>query len=433
MKTSLYGREYELSWLNNHLTRAPGSQYLPHLTIIYGPTGIGKTALLESFIQQTLTQQKNLTLIFNPPVIAGTSGVEFYAESLFRNIQICPETWTSTGQELGDQFSRGLATMRRKESPTAEAYSANGKPAALNTAEMAVVGDPLGHRLSDLCVEMLLSTLDQVSSKLNGGDNIATIFCFDQFADYSPSVKKWIGSTLMPALAQSNRLPAPRIILTAREPWDSGGQSDYWETPLGRMNEHELPPINRSNCIKWLVDQGVQPDAIDELMERTKGVPKQVVALLSDPDALKRLEEEIIKADVGASVSIRQLCWLHAAAILQYVNQESLSAVLGERNSSLALDWLKGPNSPDGIRYADTVNTAGIPDIFLHADLRSKIIAECSKRYPDRHQDFNNKNSLHTELLKKVPSSLHRDNLRRLVPIEPFDLQMIDKIYGSHE
>lgn len=431
MKTSLYGREHELGWLHNRVFRVPERQNLPSLALIYGQPGIGKTTLLDAFVQASLMRQKAPTVFFQPETAAGIFGVEMFAESMFRSVSACPASWAMAVARLGDQFSQRLGALRRGEAPAAAAYSSQGTITPGNINEMAVAGDPRGFQLSELCVETLSAMVEQMASETGGSfQALSIVLCFDQFADYAPSVKKWIGSVFVQAMMRSERLPVPRVLLTGREPMESAGQTDYWEVPLGRVDEYELRAISRSACIKWLVDAKIEPDLIDEMMERTKGVPGRIAELVEDRKTILAMETEVAREEQSSAVSVRQRRWLHAAAVLEYVDRESLAVLLGEKEAALALEWLRQKTGTEGITL---VERAGPAQIFLGAALKRKVLAECASRYPDRHKDFQTKITVQKRLLEKVPSSLHREYLKRLIPIEPFDLDMIDKIYGEHE
>lgn len=431
MKTSLYGRELELGWLHRRIFRATERQGLPDINLIYGRPGIGKTVLLDAFVASSLQRQRSPTIFFRPDVSAGVAGVEIFAESMLRSAVACPEPWGVVAHTLGGQFSHNIQMQRRSKMPAAAAYSSKGTVSAIQASESLLIGDPRGQRLSELWLESLTVFVERESLKSGHlPRDLCLVICLDQFSDYAPSVKRWIGAVLMQAFLRSRKLAVPRILLTGRESYDSDGQRDYWEVPLGRIEEMELKAINRSSCIKWLTDEKIKPDVIDELMERTKGVPRNICELIADKKTVQAMEAEIERAEKSPSPSVQQRRWLHAAAILEYVDKEGLAVVLGGRDAEQAFEWLKQRVSDEGILLVDK---SGPPQVFLTSGLRRKILAECEIRYTERHQDFQAKISIQKRLLEKVPSSIHRDFLRRLVSIEPFDLEMIDKIYGGHE
>ncbi|MCH8473728.1 MAG: ATP-binding protein [Opitutales bacterium] len=431
MKTSLYGREHELGWLHNRVLRLPGGRNLPALTSLYGPPGIGKTALLGSFVANSLERQMSPTVFFQPDATAGMFGVELFAESMFRSALATPSAWNMAAARLGEQLAQRLAALRRGDAPVAAAYSPQGTIAVSNAGEMAVVGDPRGHQLGELCLEILHSMVERLVQETGSPSrSLSFIFCFDEFADYSPSVKRWLGTVLIQALLRAKELPVPRILLTGRESMESAGQTDYWEVPLSRIDESELLPISRSACIRWLTDQKIDPDLIDEVMEQTKGVPGRIRELIEDGTMLSAMEEKMAKEESGFAISVRQRRWLHAAAVLEYVDKEGLSILLGEREAQAAFQWLREQAESEGITVVDR---SELPQIFLSAALKRKILAESSNRYPDRHKDFQTKIAVQQHLQEKVPSLKHREYLKHLIAIEPFDLAMIEKIYGDGE
>jgi hypothetical protein len=87
----------------------------------------------------------------------------------------------------------------------------------------------------------------------------------------------------------------------------------------------------------------------------------------------------------------------------------------------------------DATEGVDAVAIAGAQRVFIAPELSSQLLEEGIRRYPDRHEEFTTKIALQKRLLKKIPLSAHRDYLRRLVAIEPFDFELINKIYGGYE
>ena len=431
MNTLLYGREFELGLLHNRVIRMPERQNLPSLTWVYGARGMGKSALIDAFVAEAVRRQNYPTILFRPELSAGVFGVEMFAESMFRSAVACPSSFSRDLVECTNQFLLRLNTLRRVEHSSSAAYSAAGVLRPTKVTEVAVAGDPGGAQLADLFVELLETIAEQIAQKTgNPSASLCVILCLDQFSDYAPSVKRWIGAVLMHSLMQSSRLTVPRALLAGSEPLESSGQIDYWEVPLGRIHEIELKPIGRSSCIKWLVDEGIQPDVIDELMERTKGVPLEVAKLISDKKSIQAMEDEVQELEAAGKSSVRQLRWLHAAALLPQVDREGLSFLLGEKDALVAFDWFQTQASAEGIRM---VESSGSPQVLIAPALREELRQEGIRRYPDRHKDFETKIAVQKRVLEKIPLAAHRDYLRQLIPIEPFDFEIIDKIYGGHE
>jgi hypothetical protein len=429
METSFYGREYELGLLHNRVIRMAGRQNLPSLTWMYGARGMGKSALIDSFVAQTLRRQSSPTILLKPEVSAGMFGVEMFAESMLRSAVLCPSSFTPAVIDAAHQFSLRINALRRVEQSSNAGYSPEGTVRSERGGETAVAGDPGAEQLTELFVESLVTIAEQIAQKSSRpNETLCVILCLDQFPDYSPSVKRWIGALLIQQLMQKPELSVPRALLTGDEPMELSGQIDYWEVPLWRIHEIELKPIGRSSCIKWLVDAGIQPDVIDELMEQTKGVPAEISKLLADRKSIQAMEEEVQELEGGGISSVRQRRWLHAAALLQQFDRESLAVILGEKDARIAYDWLQTQTA--GIRLLET---AGSARLLVTPVLRKTLLEEGLRRYPDRHKDFEAKIAVQKRVLEKIPQSAHRDYLRQLIPIERFDFDMIDKIYGGHE
>ena len=431
MNTSLYGREFELGLLHNRVIRMNTKQNLLGMTWVYADRGMGKTSLIDSFVAETIRRQSLPTIVFKPELAAGMFGLKMFAESMFRSAVACPSSLALLMVEHANQFVLRLNDLRSVGSSSIAGYSSAGTVRRDQVSAVAVAKDPKGEQLAELFVESLAAVVEQFELKSgNSQVSLRVVLCLDQFSDYAPSVKRWIGAVLIQSMMLSPKLTAPCVILTGREPMESSGQIDYWEVPFGRIDEIELKSISRSGCIKWLVDEGIQPDVIDELMERTKGVPLEIYRLIADKKSIRTMETEVQALEASGGCSVRQRRWLHAAALLEQVDYESLSVLLGETDGQIAFDWLQVQDATEGVQ---AVAIAGSQRVFIAPELSSQLLEEGIRRYPDRHKEFTTKIALQKRLLEKIPLSTHRDYLRRLVPIEPFDFELINKIYGGYE
>ena len=431
MNTLLYGREFELGLLHNRVIRMNTKHNLLGMTWVYADRGMGKTTLIDSFVAETIRRQSHPTIVFKPELAAGMFGLKMFAESMFRSAVACPSSLALLMVEHANQFVLRLNDLRSVGSSSIAGYSSAGTVRRDQVSAVAVAKDPKGEQLAELFVESLAAVVEQFRLKSrNSQVSLRVVLCLDQFSDYAPSVKRWIGAVLIQSMMLSPKLTAPCVILTGREPMESSGQIDYWEVPFGRIDEIELKSISRSGCIKWLVDEGIQPDVIDELMERTKGVPLEIYRLIADKKSIRTMETEVQALEASGGCSVRQRRWLHAAALLEQVDYESLSVLLGETDGQIAFDWLQAQDATEGV---DAVAIAGAQRVFIAPELSSQLLEEGIRRYPDRHEEFTTKIALQKRLLKKIPLSAHRDYLRRLVAIEPFDFELINKIYGGYE
>ncbi|MDV7393058.1 AAA family ATPase, partial [Arthrospira platensis SPKY1] len=202
-----------LGWLRNRVLRLTRDSNFSVLILLYGESGIGKTALLNAFVAETLERHKGTVVFFQPERAAGMLGVELFAESLFRSAHATPGPWGVAASRLGEQFAQQHANLLHSAAPASAAYSAKGVVPGVNTGERILAGDPHRLQLGVLCRDILLSMVDNVTS-INGlsSQHLSLIFCFDQFSDYSPPVKQWLGSVLLRTLQQEERLASPKIV-----------------------------------------------------------------------------------------------------------------------------------------------------------------------------------------------------------------------------
>lgn len=425
MSSPLYGRDYEFAWLQTRMLRVAEQLTVPSLTFLHGGAGVGKTALLEQFYEQALMREERATLLLRSCPLAGMAGVDSFARSLLSSVVVRPSAWAAQLAQLGHDYNGAVAQLRRDQGDASVAYSPSGQlPAADSLA-----GDPSGRELAELLVRLLRDFYVRWQS-VSGVEPSAVrcIISLDQFSHYAPSVKRWFGGVFMVAYLNSSQVPIPQLVLTDREAWGGGGQSDYFEFPLGRIQTCQLTALGRSSCMKWLVAERIKPELIDDVMEWTDGVPGRILELLADRSQLQQLEKKLREESNGSAVvTARQRRWLHAAALLDVVDSEGLMLLLGGGEGREAFVWFT-VQQPEGVRV---VGEGEQRQVKLSSSLRARVLEESSRLFPALHGNLKKKNLLQKRLLEKVPQSSHREYLRRLVPIEPFDFEMIDQIYGN--
>ena len=290
MDTLVYGRELELGVLANRVLPMSARQNLPVLACVYGARGMGKSALVSSFVAEAIRRQKHPMIVFKPDVSAGATGLEHFVESMFHSALVCPEACSLNIEQHANQFLERFTTLRRNELSEVISYSARGRVRSANGSDSALAGDTAGTQLAELFLESLTKIAEEIARNTENAQlSLCVLICLDEFSEYVPLVRHWIASFLIKKMLQSVNLTVPRILLTGTESMESSGQIDYWQRLLGEQHKIVLGPLDRSSCIKWLVDKGIQPDLIDDLMERTKGVPSEISRLLSDKTSIEAL------------------------------------------------------------------------------------------------------------------------------------------------
>ena len=89
------------------------------------------------------------------------------------------------------------------------------------------------------------------------------------------------------------------------------------------------------------------------------------------------MENEVLELEASGGCSVRQLRWLHAAALLQQVDYESLSVLLGEKDGQVAFDWLQAQDATEGVQ---AVAAAGSQRVLIAPELSSQLLEEGIRR-----------------------------------------------------
>ena len=299
--------------------------------------------------------------------------------------------------------------------------------------EGALAEDPKGIELAAIGVELIQELYDQVIQRDEEGvSELRFLYIFDDFSDFAPTIKRWIGGPLMEEFSDVDGLPAPSFLLTDQDSWETGGQKDYWQKNPGTYFDMEIPPMDQESCLEWLTDAGHSPSFIDLVMEDSEGMPERVQKLIETPGLIEEKAEESAgsEEDPVQKVSARERRWLHAAAIADYVPEDSLLLLLGAKEGRDALRWLGSRAQIDGISF---VVMGGENHIHLRPEFREEILAQNASKVPARHREFLDKFELHTQVTEKVSETSDRDSLRVLAPIQPFNTKILRELFGDHE
>ncbi|MCB1123467.1 MAG: hypothetical protein KJT03_18080, partial [Verrucomicrobiae bacterium] len=308
----------------------------------------------------------------------------------------------------------------------------DGSVRSVPLSETHLAGDPEGYVLASISVD----SIDQLFTRILGEANpslagLRFLYVFDDYPKYSPQVKRWIGGPLLERFSQASHLPPPGFLLTGSEAWDASGQKDYWQKNPGTFFDLEVMPLDRESCTQWLQDFDLPIAYIDCLMEESEGIPARVKPLVERPGALEKLVKEGAKAqDFPYPASAQQRRWLHAAAMADFVSEESLLLLLGKAEGRKALEWFAASAPIDLV----TVSVmAGVAHIHMRSDFRDKVFNLCMEKVPARHREFLYKFDLHTRISEKVPLPEDRDSLRLLSPVQPFNPKILTTLFGRDE
>ncbi len=294
-----------------------------------------------------------------------------------------------------------------------------------------MAGDPEGNELAAISVDSINSLYTEVTRRDESLAGLRLLYIFDDFSEYSPQVKRWIGGPFLEQFSQLKSLPAPGFLLTGKDSWDAGGQKDYWQKNPGTFFNLEVSPLDRESCLVWLSDAGFTTALIDCLMEESEGLPGKIRHLLEHPGLLEeRANNKEESKDFPYSVNARQRRWLHAAAMSEFVSEESLLLLLGQEDGRVALDWLESSAPMELV----TVNQmAGDMHIHVRSPFREQVIERCLEKVPARHREFLDRFELQARVSEKVPVSEDREALRVLSPIQPFNPEILRLIFGTDE
>lgn len=429
----MFGREYELSWLSSKLFPSKNPFSVPPLVLLHGPGGIGKTFLTQALLDYHRENAEKLPLIvFIADAALGNFGVTEFSQSLMLTAETTAPALQSEILKLKGDFKVRLNELRKERMVSTEAYNLDGTARTVALAETVVAGDPEGQELAALSTSSIRELFDQVDAEHTVAvAQLRVLYIFDDFSDYAPPIKRWIGGPFLEEFSQLKGLPAPSFLLTDQDSWEVGGQIDYWQKNPGTFFSQEIPPLDHASCLKWLTEANQSPALIDILMEESEGIPVRVRELIETPGLLKKKAREMDESnDFPEPINARERRWLHAAAMSDFVSEESLLLLLGQKEGREALDWLGSTSPFDAI---DVALMGGVIHIHMRSEFRELVLKHSMSKVPARHREFQDKFELHAKVAEKVPVPEDRDSLRVLAPVQPFNAEILQELFGNDE
>lgn len=426
---AFFGRTTELTWLRELYFQWGERNELAPIGLLHGPEGAGKSLLVEHLNRELFGEKSaRPAAIFGLRAPLRFGGTIEFAHGLLRS------GW-STVPEL--QAGRGIlqtvlmpmtAEVEAPRDPGAsETYTSDGTareppppPIALNPERQAQLSQKFALVLHDWMNDPALPEV--------GLDALfRVIFIFDAFETYPTAFKSWLGRSLFPAITGMEGLPKKVFLLTGRQPWEVGGQADYWDSYPGAFSQLYVGPMNRHDCEAWLLAANVNVRYLDVVFEETEGLPGRIKKLLEKPEQIKALAESRDPNDPLSAYTAQQRRWLHAGAMTRVITLEALQLLLGRQEGLQAFGWLS--------RNGDLCNVDGHDDasyrLVLHEAVRDEVIRKVSAKLPGRHREFLEKLHLLTRLVTKVPAMEHRTYLRHLSPAQPFTMDMVKEVFGD--
>jgi len=428
---SFFGRDKELTQLRRQIFGWGDQGHIVPVILLHGPSGAGKTALVEHFLSAFTGPGGSLrTVNFFWPGNSRTTTPDRFAELLL-------ESARSSIPQLagkGPTFRRSGSNAVAQPSGVMEQAAASDTYTILGQARETGSHPVYSGREAELTQSFFSSLVTWLASRtaenpLAEDASARLLFVFDRFEDYTIPVKKWLGSELYAALSSSEGIPRSAIILTGREPWELGSQADYWEAHPKAFTQLELGPLPRHVCQQWLDRRGLRAGLLDLLFEETEGFPGRIQEALLDVEQLKeRHLSNFNPDDPLAEYTAQQRRWLHALAMLPRVNLEAIQVLLGRVEGLQAFGWA---SRNIGFCRVETEED-GEHVLVLTETIRTAALDLSLEKTPSRHREFLDKLEMIQELRAKVQSPQHRAKLRVLAPVQPFNAKLIEAVFHKN-
>lgn len=428
----IYGRQYEVSWLTSKLFPAKNQFGVPPLVLLHGPNGCGTTFLSKALVaMHVAVADRSPLLVFEANASSGNGSVSEFSEALMLSADFTAPGLESEMINMKGDFKVRLNELRKDSGQAAEAYNLDGSVRNVPTTEPSVTDDPEGSELAAISVDAIHRHYQDISVREAKFAALRLLYIFDDFADYSPQVKRWIGGPFLEQFSQLKSLPAPGFLLTGKDSWDTGGQKDYWQKNPGTFFNLQVAPLDRDSCLEWLEDAGFASTYIDCLMEESEGKPGMIRHILETPGLLEsKASADEEDQEFPFAVNARQRRWLHAAAMSEFVSEESLLLLLGVEEGQKALHWLE---STAPVELVTVNQMAGDKHIHLRSPYREKVLNRCLAKVPARHQEFQDRFELQARVAERVPVAEDRESLRVLSPVQPFNSDILKLLFGNDE
>lgn len=432
--SNFQGRRYDLIWLSTKLFPEKGSFFVPPIVLLYGQAGSGRSFLAQRLFDlhlQSPNEREPLLTFSGSQPQAGLAMFD-YVGQFAKSAKVTISGLQGKVGQIGRDFGKSWAEITSEAKGPVESYNVDGSVRNLPVNVPGAESVPDGLLLARAFARTLEGWVVGLGSDMNlQSQRLRLLFLFDDFDEYPPSLKDWIGEAFFSELTNCVMLPASSFLLTAKESWEVGGLADYWQAHPASFMQRELGPISRTHCIAWLESLGLDPALVDVLLEETEGLPGRISRMLERPELLEiRARSNSVADSWMAPLGARERRWLHAAAMVERLSEETLQVLLGQAEATEAFIWLVESCPVDSVRSA---LVDGVKYIYLGSGLRERILSLSVAKVPSRHREFLERIELQARVTAKIPSSSARRQLRTLAPMQPFSLKMLEEAFPQDE
>jgi hypothetical protein len=419
------GRAKELSFLQMQLGRdAQEANPIPIINV-WGPHGVGKTALIHAFLSRSAAAGQPVSWLRTGGV-AQTASLAEYAQALARSLQSAFPSDDSINMALppspGVGFAPALvsAVDNTGLSPPADSDAPASFPS---------ISDVTDEELARVFIQGLKTMFEEppgsdLSGRRPAGGKLWIVL--DPFDDLSPAQRRWLGGYLRPALERLTGLRCGFLLASLRAQAGAGEFRNQSNVPV-RVLDLPLLPLSLEETSEVLRQAGFAAEHFASIFQETEGWPARLVQRIEAGPGEEALPPEAVDLEDRwfAEKTAQQKEWLLAAAFLSECKLESLSLFGGTDSGRLALAWLQ--DLPE-LKHRILLR----PGVFvLESRVRQAWQAWAQRHEPQKADDCRRRAEVYRQMLEMVPSLEHRQQLALLAPFQYFTPHLVEEVLPS--
>ncbi|HOW65343.1 MAG TPA: ATP-binding protein [Candidatus Paceibacterota bacterium] len=389
--------------------------------IVWGPSGVGKTALVDACLDQLLGLQERFFWFKSKAGHSPADPVAF-ARSL---VESARSNHVSLGIQIPGLLRDFLCFSRANAPPGIEKASSledgQGPDSSVNSDDRPL---PSPGEVAVALTKGLLRVLSHGSGFKPGQESACPprlVFIIDHWDPLSLEVNAFLLELQDALAAQKDALTARFVLVSEASPRQSGtvvfgGMAGRSSLVIG------LAPLTWQETIDYLRQAGIQSELFAALYSETGGMPSKLKDKVSVLTGATTAPPDEGLDNLWAQLNPAEADWLATAAYLDRCCPEGLAIVGGLESGLKGFRWLSRSSCARLVQRADGF-------VELEGAARRRIREWVSRQFPEKHRLLEHRSEVHQQLVRLIPDAGHRERLRMLAPFNHFRRDLLDQLY----